>query len=119
MNEEPQEQLKEQPIQRFDADSLGVLTTPLSLRGFPPWLIYFAALLGFIYILNPGAGVIEFIPDNIPLIGNLDEGAAFMLLWYGLVEYFEGRKIRRNYRLHNLAAKQEDDLANDPHIIDV
>ena len=29
-----------------------------------------------IYLINPTAGFIEFIPDNIPIIGNLDEAAA-------------------------------------------
>ncbi len=33
-------------------------------------------LVCIIYLLNPGAGFIELIPDNIPIIGNLDEGAA-------------------------------------------
>lgn len=32
------------------------------------------------YLINPGAGVIELIPDNIPFIGNLDEAAAAGLL---------------------------------------
>jgi len=26
-----------------------------------------------LYLLNPTAGVLEFIPDNLPIIGNLDE----------------------------------------------
>lgn len=30
-------------------------------------------VLSLIYLLNPGAGFIEFIPDNLPIIGNLDE----------------------------------------------
>lgn len=75
-------------------DKLGVLTTPLSLRGVPVWVIYILAALGLVYILNPGAGFIELIPDNLPIVGNLDEGAAFMLIWYALVEFFEGRKYR-------------------------
>ena len=33
-----------------------------------------------IYIANPGMGVIELIPDNIPFIGNLDEAGATALL---------------------------------------
>jgi hypothetical protein len=33
-------------------------------------------MLSLIYLLNPGLGIFEIIPDNIPLIGNLDEGAA-------------------------------------------
>ena len=64
---------------------------PLSQRGIPVWLVYLAALLSFIYILNPTAGALELLPDMLPLIGNLDEGVASILLWYGLVEIFEGR----------------------------
>ena len=33
-----------------------------------------------IYLLNPTAGFFEFIPDNLPIIGNLDEAAAVALL---------------------------------------
>lgn len=33
-----------------------------------------------LYLFNPGAGVIEVIPDNIPFIGNLDEAGAAALL---------------------------------------
>lgn len=36
--------------------------------------------LSLVYLLNPGAGFIELIPDNIPIIGNLDEAAATVLL---------------------------------------
>ena len=32
------------------------------------------------YLLNIGAGFIELIPDNIPLVGNLDEAGAAALL---------------------------------------
>lgn len=37
-------------------------------------------LLGAAYLVNPGAGVFELIPDNIPVIGNLDEAAATVLV---------------------------------------
>jgi len=67
------------------------LTTPLSAQGVPVFLIWTFFVLGVIYILNPGAGVIEIIPDNLPIIGNLDEGGAFLAIWYGLIEFFEGR----------------------------
>ncbi|NLW73035.1 MAG: DUF1232 domain-containing protein [Chloroflexi bacterium] len=52
------------------------------------------AILGLIYILNPTFGVFELIPDNVPFIGNLDEGVAFMLILAGLVEFFEGNKTK-------------------------
>ncbi|MGE3725374.1 MAG: hypothetical protein AB7I41_07480 [Candidatus Sericytochromatia bacterium] len=46
-------------------------------------------LLSLLYILNPGAGIFEMIPDNLPLLGNLDEATAVALLlaslrYYGL-----------------------------------
>lgn len=37
-------------------------------------------LFCLIYLLNPGAGIFELIPDNLPIIGNLDEAAAFATL---------------------------------------
>lgn len=37
-------------------------------------------ILSAIYLLNPGAGAIEFIPDLTPLIGNLDEATALLIL---------------------------------------
>jgi len=76
---------------------MSFFTTPLSARGWPIWLIYALAVIGLIYILNPTAGLLEFIPDNFPIIGNLDEGIAFLLVWEGLVEFFEGK----NYRTDN------------------
>lgn len=33
-----------------------------------------------VYLFNPGAGFIELIPDNIPVIGNLDEAGATAIL---------------------------------------
>ncbi len=38
-------------------------------------------LLSALYLLNPGFGLFELIPDGIPFVGNLDEaGATFLLL---------------------------------------
>lgn len=76
-------------------ESVSKLTTPLSERGLPRWFVFLLGLLSFVYILNPGAGFIEFIPDNIPVVGNLDEGAAALLIWYAIVEFFEGGKFQR------------------------
>lgn len=38
------------------------------------------ALLSVIYIVNPGSGVVELLPDNLPGIGNIDEAAMTALL---------------------------------------
>ena len=38
------------------------------------------------YLLNPGFGVVELILDNVPVVGNLDEVGA-MLLLFGALEY--------------------------------
>lgn len=78
------------------ADRLGVFLTPLSMRGIPVWAVYFLALLGAIYMLNPTAGVLELLPDNLPFVGNIDEGIAFALLWYGLVELFEAKDLKED-----------------------
>lgn len=43
-------------------------------------LVMLLGCLALLYILNPGAGVFELIPDNLPLVGNLDEAAAVALL---------------------------------------
>ena len=42
--------------------------------------VFLLGLLAVIYLLNPTAGIFELIPDNLPLIGNLDEAAAVALL---------------------------------------
>ena len=40
----------------------------------------FGILFGIIYILNPTAGLFELLSDNIPVIGNLDEASAVLLI---------------------------------------
>lgn len=47
------------------------------MKGF---IVLFLMAISVIYIINPGAGVIEIIPDNFPFIGNLDEAGAVTLL---------------------------------------
>ena len=46
-----------------------------------------AGLIGLVYILNPTAGVLELIPDNLPIVGNLDEAAAAALVLAALRYY--------------------------------
>ena len=45
--------------------------------------------LALVYLLNPTAGIFEWIPDNLPIVGNLDEAAATALLLYGLRVIFK------------------------------
>jgi uncharacterized membrane protein YkvA (DUF1232 family) len=40
-----------------------------------------------VYIINPGAGIFELIPDNIPFLGNVDEALATTLLINALRYY--------------------------------
>ncbi len=44
-------------------------------------------ILAFLYLVYPSFGIFELIPDNIPFIGNLDEGGATFLLLNAL-SYF-------------------------------
>jgi hypothetical protein len=66
--------------------------SPLSSKGWPRWAVYILSVLGCIYLLNPGAGILELLPDNLPLVGNLDEGAAALAVWYGILEIQKTRK---------------------------
>ena len=43
--------------------------------------------LAALYLLNPTAGVLEFIPDVLPVVGNLDEATAVALL-IGAARYY-------------------------------
>ncbi len=52
-----------------------------------PLFVFLLALAATFYLINPGAGIFEIIPDNLPFIGNLDEvGATALLL--GCLRYF-------------------------------
>jgi uncharacterized membrane protein YkvA (DUF1232 family) len=58
-----------------------------------------AGLLSVVYLINPSAGIIEIIPDNLPGLGNLDEAAAAALLisclaYFGfdITKIFGGKK---------------------------
>ena len=63
-------------------------------------LVALAAFISFVYLINPGAGFLEIIPDNFPIIGNLDEAAACAIIlaafrYYGIdLTSFLGRGVR-------------------------
>ncbi len=75
--------------------SVSRLATPLSDRGVPVWLIYPLSLTGLGYLLNPTSGVFELLPDILPVVGHLDEGTAFILVWYGLLEFMTRRRRKK------------------------
>lgn len=50
-------------------------------------LVICVGIIAFVYIVNPGAGIFELIPDVIPFVGNLDEATATALLLSSLA-YF-------------------------------
>ena len=43
-------------------------------------------MISGLYLLNPGMGVFEFLPDNLPIIGNIDETIAALILLRSLME---------------------------------
>ncbi|MCZ6512995.1 MAG: DUF1232 domain-containing protein [Nitrospinae bacterium] len=63
-------------------------------------LVLVAGLLSLVYLLNPTAGVFELIPDNLPIVGNLDEAAACAIIlaafrYYGIdLTSFLGRGVK-------------------------
>ena len=89
------------------SDFARMISEPLSKRGWPVWLVYLLAFIGVLYMLNPTLGIIELIPDTFPIIGNIDEGVAFMLILAGLVELIEGGKLRK-------VKKQAEKKASEP-----
>jgi hypothetical protein len=70
----------------IDSNELKNRFTPKSIKD--KIVLVFGAFCA-IYILNPGFGLLEFLPDSLPIIGNLDEAAAtagllYCLKYYGL-----------------------------------
>ncbi len=47
------------------------------MKGF---MVILVGLLSIAYLLNPGMGVFDLIPDNFPIVGNLDEATATAIL---------------------------------------
>jgi len=54
------------------------------------YLIIATGILSVLYLLNPGFGVFDLIPDNLPIIGNLDEGAAAYVI-ISVIAYLRGK----------------------------
>jgi uncharacterized membrane protein YkvA (DUF1232 family) len=68
-------------------------------------IILAVAVFLVIYLLNPTAGFLELLPDNLPFIGNLDEATAVVILlriaaYYGInLSWLTGGKPRSRHDL--------------------
>ena len=63
-------------------------------KATPLPVLVLSILFSVVYIINPTFGVFEFIPDNWPLIGNLDEAGATALLIWAINEWRKQRDGR-------------------------
>lgn len=50
------------------------------MRPLKSLVVFVLGLFCTFYLVNPGAGIFELIPDNLPFVGNLDEAGATALL---------------------------------------
>ena len=66
------------------------------------YLVGLFGIFSILYLLNPTLGIFEFLPDNIPFVGNLDEGAAVFLIIAAL-KYF-------GYDVRDVFKKKDDDV---------
>jgi hypothetical protein len=78
------------------------------MRLFKEMFVILIGVLAFIYLINPTAGVFEFIPDVIPVIGNIDEGTASLIL-ISVLRYY-GLDLSRLFGGRNGTAQNIPDL---------
>lgn len=50
-------------------------------------LIAGLGVVAIVYLINPTLGVLELLPDNLPIVGNIDEGLATTVLLAVLRHY--------------------------------
>jgi len=73
-------------------------------------LVLGSGILSAVYLLNLGFGVVEIIPDNVPIFGNLDEATAVALL-INCLAYFGldvGHLLRRKTDAEKQVPKTHD-----------
>lgn len=75
------------------------------------FLALLGAILSVIYLINPTAGILEIIPDNLPVIGNLDE-ATIVAILIGCLRYL-GVDVTRWF------SQRSDDKKKKEEVIDV
>lgn len=77
---------------------------PAPRPGWAKTLAWTTLVLGVVYIINPTAGILELVPDNIPFLGNLDEATVLFLMYtaahyLGIMPEFLERWTRQVPRL--------------------
>lgn len=50
------------------------------MKALKSLVVFFLGAMATLYLVNPGAGIFELLPDNLPFVGNLDEAGATALL---------------------------------------
>lgn len=83
-------------------------------------------LLSLVYILNPTFGIIELLPDNIPVVGNLDEFIASVILIFSTRLFFRLLFKKASFQKENeqalLEAQEfidiESNISNDDPLAD-
>ncbi|MCX6854234.1 MAG: DUF1232 domain-containing protein [Verrucomicrobia bacterium] len=73
-------------------------------------LVLGSGILSALYLLNMGFGLVEIIPDNVPIFGNLDEATAMALL-INCLAYFGvnvGHLLRRKTDPEKTAPKTHE-----------
>ena len=71
-------------------------------------IIGIIGIISLIYIINPTAGFIALIPDNFPIVGNLDEAAPTVLL-LSCLSYF-GIDLVNNFKKDNKPINDQDEI---------
>ncbi|PID51966.1 MAG: DUF1232 domain-containing protein [Candidatus Moraniibacteriota bacterium] len=77
------------------------------------FLVAIVGIISFLYLINPTAGIVEFIPDITPVIGNLDEATATALLlsslgYFGIdIGQLFKREEKKNVKNAKLADKRK------------
>ena len=80
-----------------------------TINNFSNMKSFFIGLVGVlsvIYLLNPTLGVFELFPDNLPVVGNLDEAAATTILLSAL-SYF-GIDLHNFFKRKSKSTKKEE-----------
>ena len=71
----------------IDAPIEGEVVEPVEAEqsGWARALAWATIVLGSVYMINPTAGIFEIIPDNLPVLGNLDEAAVLFLMYSAMI----------------------------------